>query len=224
MTDWRFIGIDVIRAIHDQQIADHGGCDGIRAHSVIEIALQYPRDIATRGEPDAADLAAGYAYWLAPGPDVLDLVVDRPSADRFGIRIQTIDQAIYDAFGSRIISTAFAPTGDVSVVLEVAPTSVEDIRSVLEARSIPARLSPSGQVPLSTVVHTPSESRPLTGFIDGNKRVAWEAARFFLADNGYTLLATQIDAVRKMEGVADRTVSEEQLAEWFRDRIRPTPR
>jgi death-on-curing protein len=57
------------------------------------------------------------------------------------------------------------------------------------------------------------------GFADGNKRTAWVAARLFLADNGFVLRVAPADAVRTMEALAAGTVSEEELAEWFRQRI-----
>jgi len=65
MTDWRWIGPDVVYAIHDRQIAEHGGLDGIRDQGLIESALARPVNLLAYGEPDAADLAAAYAYGLA---------------------------------------------------------------------------------------------------------------------------------------------------------------
>lgn len=52
-------------AIHDRQIAEHGGLDGIRSRDAIESALARPANLANYGEPDWADLAATYAYGLA---------------------------------------------------------------------------------------------------------------------------------------------------------------
>lgn len=57
------------------------------------------------------------------------------------------------------------------------------------------------------------------GFVDGNKRTAWIAARLFLADNGYRLLFEKLEAIRIMEGVADGVVTEAALESWFRDRL-----
>jgi death-on-curing protein len=65
MADWRWIGSDVVYAIHDRQIAEHGGLDGVRDQGVIESALARPINLLAYGEPDAADLAAAYAYGLA---------------------------------------------------------------------------------------------------------------------------------------------------------------
>ncbi|HEX4177522.1 MAG TPA: type II toxin-antitoxin system death-on-curing family toxin [Rhizomicrobium sp.] len=65
MTDWRWVGADVVYAIHDRQIAEHGGLDGMRDKGVIESALARPLNLLVYGTPDAADLAAAYAYGLA---------------------------------------------------------------------------------------------------------------------------------------------------------------
>lgn len=58
------------------------------------------------------------------------------------------------------------------------------------------------------------------GFIDGNKRTAWVVARLFLLDNGYQLTFSSVEAVQIVEGLAAGTVSEEQLGNWFRSRLR----
>lgn len=56
------------------------------------------------------------------------------------------------------------------------------------------------------------------GFADANKRIAWIAARLFLADNGYTLQCDPRDAILLMQNLAANRVSEAELAEWFRRR------
>jgi death-on-curing protein len=57
------------------------------------------------------------------------------------------------------------------------------------------------------------------GFTDGNKRTTWVVARLFLADNGHRLRFDKSEAVKTMEGVAAGTVSEADLADWFRQRL-----
>src|SRR5262249_9068293 len=49
------------------------------------------------------------------------LVIDRDTASRFGIRTQTIDDTLYDAFGQRQVSTIFTQSNQYRVVLEVKP-------------------------------------------------------------------------------------------------------
>jgi death-on-curing protein len=57
------------------------------------------------------------------------------------------------------------------------------------------------------------------GFLDGNKRTAWVAARTFLADNGFNFRFDQLEGFRFMQAVADGTMAEPAAADWFRSRI-----
>src|SRR5262249_30875386 len=47
--------------------------------------------------------------------------IDRDTAGRFGITPATIDNALYDAFGQRIVSTIFTQTNQKRVILEADP-------------------------------------------------------------------------------------------------------
>lgn len=122
---WRWVALRVVLAIHDRQVAEHGGASGVRDSGVIESALARPMNLAAYGAPDAAELAAAYAFGLARNH----------------------------------------------------------------------------------------------GFVDGNKRTAWVAARVFLADNGQNLEFDPFDAIRIMEEVAGGGISESELADWFRSRL-----
>jgi death on curing protein len=122
---WRWISAPLIYAIHDQQLAEHGGPGGVRDHGAVESALARPRNLALYEEPDAAALAAAYAFGLARNH----------------------------------------------------------------------------------------------GFVDGNKRTAWIAARLFLADNGVRLVFDKAEAVRIVEGLAAGSVGEEEFAGWLRERV-----
>ena len=126
MKRWRWVREDVVYAIHDHQLAEHGGPEGVRDAGALESALARPRNLAAYERPDAAALAAAYAYGLA--------------------------------------------------------------------RNHP--------------------------FADGNKRTAWVVARVFLAINGYRLEFDPPDAVRTIEALAAGTLSESELAAWFRQRVR----
>jgi death on curing protein len=123
--DWRWIDISVINAIHDRQLAEHGGSEGVRDLGAIESALARAINVALYEDADAADLAAAFAHGLAKNH----------------------------------------------------------------------------------------------GFVDGNKRTAWIAARLFLLDNGFRISFDQLEAIRVMEGVASGTVSQSELAAWFRTRL-----
>ena len=65
MTDWRWISGELVYAIHDRQLAEHGGLDGIRDRGAVESALARPLNLHAYGDPDAADLAAAYGFGLA---------------------------------------------------------------------------------------------------------------------------------------------------------------
>ncbi len=65
MTDWRWISAPIVHAVHDRQIAEHGGLDGLRDPGALESALARPVHLASYGDADVADLAAAYAYGLA---------------------------------------------------------------------------------------------------------------------------------------------------------------
>lgn len=123
--DWRWIDIAVIIAIHDRQLAEHGGSEGIRDLGAVESALARAINTANYGQVDAAALAAAFAHGLAKNH----------------------------------------------------------------------------------------------GFVDGNKRTAWIAARLFLVDNGFRLSFDPLEAVRLMEGVASGAVSQTELAGWFRTKL-----
>jgi len=56
-------------------------------------------------------------------------------------------------------------------------------------------------------------------FVDGNKRTALVAARTFLILNGVDLEATQDDKVLAFLSLAEDAISEEELANWIRQRI-----
>lgn len=125
MTDWRWVSANIVYAVHDRQIAEHGGLDGVRDPGARESALARPINLAAYARPDIADLAAAYAYGLARN-------------------------------------------------------------------------------------HS---------FADGNKRTPWIVARLFLADNGYLLRFDKADALRTVEALAAGTLSEDDLASWFRVRL-----
>lgn len=125
MTEWRWVSETLIYAVHDRQLAEHGGLSGIRDKGAIESALARPKNLAAYGDPDAASLAAAYCYGIARNH----------------------------------------------------------------------------------------------GFVDGNKRTAWIAARLFLRDNDRQLSFDKLEAVKLVEDVAAGRLTEDDLAAWFRSRF-----
>jgi death-on-curing protein len=119
-----WLDIDIALAVHDRQLAEHGGGTGIRDAGMLESALARPLNRWSYGVDDFAALAAAYAFAIA--------------------------------------------------------------------RNHP--------------------------FVDGNKRTAWVLARLFLALNRVTLQFEPEDAIRAMLALAAGELSEEEVADWFRER------
>ena len=112
-------------AVHDRQLAEHGGGGGIRDPGMLESALNRPLNQWSYGDSDLASLAAAYAFGIA--------------------------------------------------------------------RNHP--------------------------FVDGNKRTAWVLARLFIAVNGASLAFEPEEAIHAMMALAAGKLSEEEMADWFRQRL-----
>lgn len=122
---WIWIAAEVALAAHAEQLAEHGGGEGVRDMGLFESAMARPRNLAQYAEPDAAALAAAYAFGLA--------------------------------------------------------------------RNHP--------------------------FVDGNKRTAAVVSETFLVINGFVLGATDAEVVVAFESLAAGELSEDELADWFREHI-----
>jgi death-on-curing protein len=115
----------VALAIHDRQLAEHGGGEGVRDFAMLESALARPINRWNYGEDDPCALAAAYAFGVV--------------------------------------------------------------------RNHP--------------------------FVDGNKRTGWVLARLFLRLNQVAIGFDATDATRTMLDFAAGTLSEEELADWFRQHL-----
>lgn len=69
---WVWIGESVALAVHDMQLAEHGGLNGVRDKNLLESALAKPRNQEVYGTPDVAELAASYAFGLARNHPFVD--------------------------------------------------------------------------------------------------------------------------------------------------------
>ncbi len=58
-------------------------------------------------------------------------------------------------------------------------------------------------------------------FVDGNKRTAAVVSETFLSINGWMLTATDAELVVCFLALAAGELSEEELADWFRQRLEP---
>ncbi|MBI3706970.1 MAG: MdtB/MuxB family multidrug efflux RND transporter permease subunit [Proteobacteria bacterium] len=88
------------------------------------------------------------------------ITVDRDAAARFGITLATVDNALYDAFGQRIISTIFTQTNQYRVILEVDPalqTSLQSLGSIY----LPSSTASGSQVPLMAIAQVSERMAPL---------------------------------------------------------------
>jgi len=86
------------------------------------------------------------------------ITIDRDSAARFGISVGTVDNALYDAFGQRIVSTIFTQSNQYRVIIEADPTQQNSLQSL---SSIYVPSAGGGQVPLSAIATVREETRPL---------------------------------------------------------------
>ena len=70
--NWIWVTPDVALAVHAEQIAEHGGGEGVRDAGLVESALARPQNLVAYGEPDAAALAGAYAFGIARNHPFVD--------------------------------------------------------------------------------------------------------------------------------------------------------
>jgi death on curing protein len=70
--EWVWIDSAVLLAVHDEQLAEHGGAAGTRDIGLIKPAIAKPLHVARYGMPDGADLAAAYGYGIAHNHPFID--------------------------------------------------------------------------------------------------------------------------------------------------------
>ncbi len=114
--------------------------------------------------------------------------VDRDTAGRLGISMATIDNALYDAFGQRIISTIFTQSNQYRVILN-APATLASLQSIY----LPG--AGGGQVPLSAIATFKEQSTPLQ--INHLAQFPSAQISFNLAQGAS--LGAAVDAIEKAE-------------------------
>ncbi len=72
MKDWIWLDADVLLAVHDEQLAEHGGQAGVRDMALFDSALARAQQVAAYGAPDVASLAAAYGYGISRNHPFLD--------------------------------------------------------------------------------------------------------------------------------------------------------
>ena len=70
--DWIWVAVEVAVAAHAEQLAQHGGGEGVRDQRLLESAMARPPNLAAHDHPDAAALAAAYAYGIARNHPFVD--------------------------------------------------------------------------------------------------------------------------------------------------------
>jgi death-on-curing protein len=72
MKRWLWLQREVVIAIHEAQLAEHGGGAGVRDEGLFESALAKPEHLAAYGKPDAPALAASYGYGISRNHAFID--------------------------------------------------------------------------------------------------------------------------------------------------------
>jgi multidrug efflux pump len=86
------------------------------------------------------------------------LVIDRDTASRLGVAAQDIDNALYDAFGQRQVSTMYLPLNQYHVVMEVAPQFQQTTEAL---QNIYLRSTSGTPIPLAAFTHFTPSNIPL---------------------------------------------------------------
>jgi multidrug efflux pump len=105
--------------------------------------------------PQLADVTSDIA---AQGLSVF-IDIDRDQAARFGITPATVDNALYDSYGQRIVSTIFTNSNQYRVILEADPSLQTSLQS-LSAIYLPSSVG-GAPVPLSVLAKMREETAPL---------------------------------------------------------------
>jgi multidrug efflux pump len=122
-----------------------------------ELATWVPRLVDKLDQlPDIEDVASdAQSHGLSAY-----IIIDRDTAGRFGITPATVDNALYDAFGQRIVSTIFTQSNQYRVILESDP-SLQTSLDALGSIYLPSSISTTGQVPLTAIARVVEQYAPL---------------------------------------------------------------
>jgi hydrophobe/amphiphile efflux-1 (HAE1) family protein len=120
------------------------------------------------------------------------LVIDRDTASRLGITSEALDNALYDAFGQRQVSTMYRPLNQYHVVMEVAPQFQQTPEAL---QNIYLRSTTGTPVPLAAFTHYEPSSTPLA--VNHQGQVPSVTISFNLAPG--IALGQATDAIEKAE-------------------------
>lgn len=96
-----WVDLQVVLAIHDEQVAEHGGASGVRDRGLLESALARPQSLAAYSNPDLADLVVAYAAAISRNHPFVDgnkrtaWVVAETFVELNGHEIDADDASVY---------------------------------------------------------------------------------------------------------------------------------
>ena len=122
------------------------------------------------------------------------LTIDRDTAGRFGITPATVDNALYDAFGQRIVSTIFTQSNQYRVILQADSSLMASLDS-LGTIYLPSSTAVGGEVPLSALVKVSTRTAPLS--IDHLGQFPATTVSFNLAQGA--ALGDAVNAIKQAE-------------------------
>jgi len=123
---------------------------------------------------------------------VAQIQVDRDTAARFGVTAATIDNALYDAFGQRIVSTIYTQSNQYRVIMQADPRMQSTVSSL---NDIYVPSAGSGQVPLSSIAKVLVQNAPL----ENDHMGQFPAALFSFDVASGASLENAVNAVRTAE-------------------------
>ncbi|HUX73330.1 MAG TPA: efflux RND transporter permease subunit [Steroidobacteraceae bacterium] len=148
----------------------------------------------------------------------VDVEVNRQLAARYGITPATVDNALYDALGQRIVSTIFTQSSQYRVVLVAKPDSLPNLQS-LGTLYLPTQTGSSGEVPLSAIARIKVTKEPLV--ISHLAQFPAVTVSFNLAQGAS--LGTALDQIKQAEQAvqlpASITSSFQGAAQAFEDSL-----
>jgi multidrug efflux pump len=121
------------------------------------------------------------------------IAIDRPTAARLGITAETVDEALYDAFGQRIVSTIFTDTNQYRVILEADRSYLQD-PTALGQIYVPT--TGGGSAPLSSFATISVQPAPL----QVNHVAQFPAANLSFDTAPGVSLGAAVRAIEKAEG------------------------
>lgn len=128
----------------------------LQANTLDALSTWVPRLMAKlKTLPELADVSSD---WQDQGLQAM-VKVDRDSASRLGISMADVDNALYNAFGQRLISTIYTQSNQYRVVLEHDTHNTPGLDALSGIR---LESSNGGMVPLSAIAQVEQRHMPLT--------------------------------------------------------------